>query len=356
MRKLVMILLTGALVLGLTACKNTKAPAPSSSPSQTSSAQTGDEDDWAKWETVTGSFAWDESSQYTNKVLQMKYLSNGCVMFEFRLMEGSESNDTAEELILPGILVVGDDGIGRYETLPDSENPYGIEVALSDDGQSADVTHTGEIDISPDGTYTLTDESLEVSEVSAITILEHLPTAATSLNHNNGEYVIHYPDALVANWFYPVEATFADSGAVIAKFLIAKDMSAVYRADDDIEPALIFGTAQPMMDYEIIPVHNEANVEDEEIAEPSYEPEPIVYAELADGVNLTVGQVSQVTVVLPWELPYTLTCATADTDVIEADESGAVRALAPGEAVISCSITVDDGYKEFSIEVSVSAN
>ncbi|NLT12900.1 MAG: hypothetical protein GXY05_01010, partial [Clostridiales bacterium] len=223
-----------------------------------------------------------------------------------------------------------------------------------DDGQSVGVTHTSDIDISPDGTYTLTDSSLEVSEVSAIAILEHLPTAATSLNHNNGAYVINYPDALVANWFYPVEAAFADSGAVIARFLIAKDMSAVYRADDDIEPVLIFGTAKPMMTYETIPACDNPDADNEDAAEPSFEPEPIVYAELTNGVNLTVGQISQVTAVLPWELPYTLKCVTADTDVIEVDESGAVRALAPGAAVIFCAITVDDGYKEFSIEVSVS--
>lgn len=39
-----------------------------------------------------------------------------------------------------------------------------------------------------------------------------------------------------------MEATFDDTGVVLAKFLIAKDLSAVYRVDDDIDPFLIFGS------------------------------------------------------------------------------------------------------------------
>ena len=38
------------------------------------------------WETVCGSYAWDESSQYTNSVLSLMWLDYGCVLFEFNLM------------------------------------------------------------------------------------------------------------------------------------------------------------------------------------------------------------------------------------------------------------------------------
>ena len=45
-------------------------------------AETASREDW---EAIKGSFVRDDSSQYNNAVLQMKYLSNDCVMFEFRL-------------------------------------------------------------------------------------------------------------------------------------------------------------------------------------------------------------------------------------------------------------------------------
>jgi hypothetical protein len=304
------------------------------------------------WESVSGVYVREDSSQYNNAVLQMKYLSNNCVMFEFRLMEGSESEDSADTLVLPSVLLVDEDGVGRFESLPDSEQPFGINVALSEDGHRATVTHSGELSISPDGVYNFTDDSLEVSEVSAISILEHLPTAATSLNHNNGEYTIQYPDELVADWFYPVQAVFCDSGAVLAKFLIAKDLSAVYRADDDIEPVLIFGSAQPMLDAETIPLHNGVS-EGEETAEWADETMPIVGAVIVDGVHLAVGQESRLTVMMPWKLPHTLTAESSDPSVVDVDKNGVVKAVSAGEATISGTIAVDDGEKKFSIKVSV---
>lgn len=199
------------------------------------------------WESVSGSYTRKDSSQYNNAVLQMKYLSNDCAMFEFRLMEGSESEDSSDTLVLPFVMVI-ENSVGKYESLPDSKNPLTITFALSKDGKQVTVAHKGELSISPDGVYNFTNSELEVSEVSATAIIDHLPTAATSLNHNNGAYTLKYPDELLADWFYPVQAVFDDSGAVLAKFLIAKDLSAVYRADDDIEPVLIFGEAHPTID------------------------------------------------------------------------------------------------------------
>jgi hypothetical protein len=58
-------------------------------------------------------------------------------------------------------------------------------------------------------------------------------------------------DKLIDDWFYPVEATFHDTGVVLSKFLVAKDLSAVYCVDDDIDPILIFGSPHHMMDAKI---------------------------------------------------------------------------------------------------------
>lgn len=308
------------------------------------------------WESISGSFAREDSSQYNNGELQIKYLSNNCAMFEFRLMEGSESEDSAESIVLPFVLLVGEDGMGRYESLPAAQKPFAIDFALSKNGKQVTVTHTGEISISPDGVYKYTNSSLEVSEVSAIAILDHLPTAATSLNSNNGAYTIKYPEELIADWFYPVQAVFNDTQAVLAKFMIAKDLSAVYRTDDDIEPVLIFGTAQPMLDAEYIQFRDPMSSEDEEINSQSDEPMQVVAVSVEKGVSLAVGEKSRLTAVMPWELPYTLSAKSSDAAVLKVDKNGMIQAVSTGQATLSGTITVDDGTKRFSIKVSVDEN
>lgn len=338
MKKLLALLLGATLIFTLSACNGDDKPGPSAQ--------------LPPWETVSGSYVRDDSSQYNNAVLMLKYLSNDCALFELRLMEGSEAEAMADSLVVPAVLIVEDDGVGRYESLPDAEHPFTIEITLSDDGQQAIVSHSGELDISPDGIYTFVDAGLEVSEVSAIAILEHLPTAATSLNSTNGAYSVAYPEELVADWFYPVQAAFVDSGAVLAKFLIAKDLSAVYRVDDDIEPVLIFGSAQPMLDVETMPIPADT-LEGDDVAEVAGEPVPLVSVVLANGVLLQVGQEDNLTLEMPWELPYSLEATSSDSGVLTVDATGLVRAVTDGAATISGTLTIDDASREFSLLVSV---
>lgn len=310
------------------------------------------------WEAVSGSFARQDSNQYDNGVLQMKYLTDSsCVMFEFRLMEGSESEATSSNLVIPGVMLVDDKDVGRYESDPDAEKPLSINFVLSEDGKQVNVTHTGETDISPDGVYIFTNSGLEVSNTSATSIIRFLPTAATSLNSNLGAYTIEYPEALVSDWFYPVQATFDDSGKVLAKFLVAQDLSAVYRADDDIDPVLIFGSAQPMLEAEKIFFPDDdaskGSEEDGVVAERLDVEQPVAWVELKNGTALSIGSSSPLIAVLPWELSYTLTAKSSDPSVVSVDENGMVKAVAVGTATISGTLSVDDGTKEFSIEVSI---
>ncbi|MDY0235372.1 MAG: hypothetical protein RBR71_05060 [Gudongella sp.] len=309
------------------------------------------------WETLSGEFTRNDSSQYNNASLQMKYLSNDCVMFEFRLMEGSESQDWADTLILPFILLVDQNGVGHYESDPDATNPITIDFLLSEEGQRITVTHTGDVSISPDGVYDFVSEGLELSERSATAILDHLPTAATSLNSNNGAYTIQYPDALVSDWFYPVEVTFDDNGVALAKFIIAKDLSAVYRVDEDIDPVLIFGSAQPMLDCETIQYNNidlEETDEDGAYIEESYEMLPLVSVVLEDGIALLPRTTTELHPTMPWEVPYTLTVESSDISVITVDENSIVTAISEGEATLSGTLYIDDGQKDFSIDLIVS--
>lgn len=312
------------------------------------------------WQELNASFARDDSSQYNNAVLNLKYLGDAFALFEFRLMEGSEDEDSAFDTIISGVMRVSEDGSAVYETSDDAENPLTIRLTLtSTDGSlSADVTHSEDFVISPDGHYDFIEAYIEVSDAASIAILEHLPTAATSLNHNNGEYTINFPDALVSDWFYSVEAVFNDSGVTLAKFLIAKDLSAVFRADDDMTPILIYGTAQPMMDAYVMDVqYEEDNAAkpdgDEALGEPNYEPRRLVEVMLPGGVFMRTGAAHIPQAVIPCDLPYTLTAVSEDDSIATVDENGVVTAVAQGEVVIDCVITCGDGIANIGLVINV---
>jgi hypothetical protein len=307
------------------------------------------------WERLYDTFARDDSSQYNNATLMMKYLSNGCVIFEFRLMDGSESEDSAFDTVIPGILIIDDNGAGFYETAPDAYNPFSIRFVLSEDGETVDVTHEGALSISPDGRYSFAEAYFEVSKSSAGAILEHLPPVLTSLNSNLGAFTVNYPDSLISDWFYTVEAVFADSGLTLAKFLIAKDLSAVFRVDDDIEPVMIFGSAQPMMDAYVIetlavlPVEGgeEEDGGEHEDSEDSqdfeYDYRQLIYVTLDSGAYMTPGMSGLLTAVIPGDLPYTWEIESLDESVAVVDENGRVTAVGEGETVIACAVMCEDG-------------
>jgi hypothetical protein len=268
-------------------------------------------------------------------------------------MEGSESEDEAFETIISGIMLVGEDGTAVYETADGSENPMSISLTLSMDDiwKQADVTSSGNFIISPDGHYDFIEGSIEVSDSASIAILEHLPTAATSLNRNNGEYTINFPDALIDDWFYTVDATFNDSGETLAKFLIAKDLSAVFRVDDDIEPVMIYGTAQNMMEgYVMEPVYYD---EDSEEDGPMYEPRQLVDLYLPGGVYMKPGATDTLMATIPYDLPYTITASSEDENIVTVDANGNVTAVSVGEAVINCTISCEDGISMIGLVVNV---
>lgn len=309
------------------------------------------------WETVCGSYAWDESSQYTNSVLSLMWLDNGCVLFEFNLMEGSEEEDSATELTVSGVLNVQEDGSGIYEAASDDgESRLMIGFEISEDGKQVTVSHEGELPISPDGNYTFTDSGMEVSDYSATELVRYLPTDATGLNTDLGAYTLNYPESLVSGWFYPLDATFDDSGECLAKFIVAKDLSAVFRVDDDMEPVLIYGSAQPMMDAETWPEFDDEDNEgsvDEPAVEISYDPYPLVSVGADNGTFLTVGESTALLANLPWDLPFTLEASSADTSIADVDENGVITAVTPGETSIIGTLTVEDGVKEFEIIINV---
>ncbi|MCL1855343.1 MAG: hypothetical protein FWF86_06385 [Clostridia bacterium] len=176
-------------------------------------------------------------------------------------------------------------------------------------------------------------------------ILEHLPTALTSLNRNLGDYTLAYSDEIVANWFYPVTATFDDTGAVLAKFIVARDLSAIYRADDDIEAVLIFGSAQPMLNCETYQYPDDGEMEIVIL--------PLVDVVSGAGLTLAPGGASKLIALLPWEFAHAIQANSSDPAIITVNEAGEIKAVAAGTATLSGTLTVDDGRKEFELEITV---
>ena len=145
---------------------------------------------------------------------------------------------------------------------------------------------------------------------------------------------------------------------MLAKFFIAKDLSAVFRADDDIEPVMIFGSAQPMMDYFII--ENPDNISEEELdsdidgnAESSSQ--KLVNVMIADGSIMTPKTTSELIAIIPADLPYTLTAQSLDNEVALVDENNVVTAVAEGETEIQCEVRCEDGVSKINIPIYVTS-
>jgi len=279
------------------------------------------------------------------------------VLFEFDVMKGSESEDYAEDFLLPGTFVVEEDGTGTWEEETEAGK---VSVRFVLEGQTVTVTQKGNLPLSVAGIYTWLEPGYEVTAETAGELVEGLATAATSLNSNNGAYRLEFSDVEVDDWFYDLKALFEDSGELIGEFLIARDLSAVYRIDTDL-PMLIFGAADAMMQavHEVIPEEGEvpATVSQPEGGTDSGEELPSYVVPLVDAVpstsQLKVGETAKVVPVTPGNVPATLICTSKNPDVASVDESGTLTGIAPGTAVITGTLTVDGVEKPFLFEVDV---
>jgi hypothetical protein len=262
------------------------------------------------WNEVKGTYAKEDNSQYNCGVLSLMYLDNDVVMFEFSMMEGSESEDISRDFRLAGAFYINEDGRGIYEN-PKTEN---VIITFDLSGDKVAVKQTGALPINVSGEYSFIDDHIQVTEYAAIEILEQLPTAATSLNHNLGEYKLSMSEEMVDGWFYDVKANFVDTKALLAEFYIASDMSAVYRVDTDT-PVLIWGSAQPMLDatyladsesfYCITIDENNSNSNNDVSIERNIETGYVNLTLLKD--SIAVGDSTQVIFAVPGNLPYTFT-------------------------------------------------
>jgi hypothetical protein len=329
----------------------------SSEPNQAATTETPPADN-ASWFGYFGTLTRRESSQYNNATLQVKGLEDGVAIFEFDLMEGSESEDRASALQIAGTMLIESVDAGMYECLnEDGGSLYSIRFERSEDGMQITVTHTGDIPMNPDGEYDWIDWRVESDAGLAAALLENLPTAATSLNSNLGAYTIHYPEESVLNYFYPVTATFDDTGAALAEFLICADLSAVWRLDtEDGVPALIYGTAQDMLDMVVYPTPEEDSDGDGAIPDPDALLEHLLKVIVEGGAFMKPGDSAKLTLDSPYPFPCSFSALSTDEAVATVDDSGVITAHNPGTATIFGGyVYIGEAKRGFTVELTVGA-
>ncbi len=312
------------------------------------------------WSALSGSFAQADGSQYNSGKLQLLPLDSGCVLFELAVMKGSEAEAWTDDFLMSGTFVIGEDGSGTWE---DETESGAVSLRFTLAGQTVTVTQKGRLPLPVDGAYTWLEPNLEVTADMAGELVEGLPTAATSLNANNGAYRLEFSDIGVDGWFYELKAVFGDNGAMLGEFLIAKDLSAVYRIDTE-EPLLLYGSANAMMAamIDVYPEEGEmpATVAsaDAALPEEDTDDEATPYAvAVVDAVpsspQVKVGETAQVVPVVPGHIPATFVCTSDKPDVAAVDAAGTITGVAPGTAVLSGTLSVDGAEKPFRFEVDV---
>ena len=305
-----------------------------------------------EWTVVKGTYAKEQNHQQSG-TLSLMYLDNDVVMFEFFISESSyDQHSENKNFCLAGAFYLDDNGIGIYDN-PKTEN---VQLTFELSGDTVTVKQAGVLPMSVGGKYRFVNSGIKVTAAAAAEILEQLPTAATSLNHNNGEYKLSMSPEMVDGWFYDVKANFVDTNALIAEFYIAGDMSAVYRVDTDA-PILIWGSAQPMLDA-AYPINAESllgTTMAAAVEESSDSADQVLKANFVLAVprseSLAVGDNMPIIVTVPGALDYTMQCRSSDPKVARADGNGKITAVSAGEATITVMVTIDDAKKSFTFTV-----
>ena len=319
-----------------------------------------------EWKKADGLYVWKESAQYSNGVLFVKPMEDDLFLFEFRTMRGSEAEDSAYDYNVAGIFLVEDNGVGTAEFDVDKK-PVKLTFALK--GKTIAVKQTGEMPADVSGEYDFQEKGNLASEAAATAIIEGITPAKTSLNSSNRPYRLVYANETVGGWFYDVRAIHEPTKKMFARFLVAADLTAVYRNDDVKDPKLIYGTPATMLTTEIAPLLQEEE-EEEEVEAPEGASEEKVDNKGADSkenqsrlsavVNvgpadpaIKVGESSKIAVVLPGRLHYKLSDLKSSAgDKVSVDEKGNLTAKAEGTATITGKLTVDNASKDFKVDVT----
>ena len=318
-----------------------------------------------EWKKAEGLYVWKESAQYSNGMLYVKPMEDDLFLFEFKTMRGSEAEDSAYDYNVAGIFLAEDNGVGTAEIEVDKK-PVKLTFALK--GKTIAVKQTGTMPADVSGEYDFQEKGNFATEAAATAILEGITPAKTSLNGSNRPYRLVYANETVGGWFYDVRAIHQPSNKLFARFLVAADLTAVYRNDDVKNPRLIYGSPATMLTTEIAPLLQED--EEEEVEAPEGASEEKVDSKGTDSQEnqsrlsavvsvgpadpaIKVGESSKIAVVLPGRLHYKLSGLKSSAgDKVSVDEKGNLTAKAEGTATITGKLTVDNASRDFKVDVT----
>ena len=320
-----------------------------------------------EWKKAEGLYVWKESAQYSNGMLYVKPMEDDLFLFEFKTMRGSEAEDSAYDYNVAGIFLAEDNGVGTAEIEVDKK-PVKLTFALK--GKTIAVKQTGTMPADVSGEYDFQEKGNFATEAAATAILEGITPAKTSLNGSNRPYRLVYANETVGGWFYDVRAIHQPSNKLFARFLVAADLTAVYRNDDVKNPRLIYGSPATMLTTEIAPLLQEDEEEEEEVEAPEGASEEKVDSKGTDSQEnqsrlsavvsvgpadpaIKVGESSKIAVVLPGRLHYKLSGLKSSAgDKVSVDEKGNLTAKAEGTATITGKLTVDNASRDFKVDVT----
>lgn len=314
-----------------------------------------------KWQKAEGVYTWKGSSQYNNGTLYVRLLEEDLVLFDFKTMRGSEAENSSFDFDTAGIFLADNNkGEAEFEV-----NKKLVKLRFVLDGKNIKVTQTGSMPANVSGTYEFQEKGYDGSEAAATAIIEGLAPAKTSLNASNRPYKLVYGNDSVGGWFYNVMAINTPSKKTFARFLVAADLSAVYRADDSKNPKLIYGSAKSMLKAQYAPLleQNElldVNVEGKEDTKNAKagnaQDQSYISAVVSVGpqdYDIKVGTKSKLVVSVPGNLKYKLTnLKSSASDKVSVDANGNLEAKAEGDAFISGKLVIDDASTEFSVAVN----
>ena len=188
---------------------------------------------------IGGMYTHSGRSEIENKALTIKHLPSGLLIFELNLFSRGEN------MGFSGILNVDESNHAHYDSSFNDSGKYKLDFYFSAGGKEIRIVREGEMTIIPDGVYQYASGCISIKAATAIKFIESLPSVLTSLNIYNTPYTIEcvdtykYSDLCVGG--FVIKAKHTESGNCIGRFLVAADLSSVYRIDDDLgEPVLIF--------------------------------------------------------------------------------------------------------------------
>ena len=319
-----------------------------------------------EWKKAEGLYVWKQSAQYSNGFLFVKPMEEDLFLFEFKTMRGSEAEDSSYDYNVAGIFLVEDNGTGEAEFEVDKK-PVKLTFTLK--GKTIAVKQNGSMPADVSGEYDFQEKGYEATEAAATAILEGITPAKTSLNASNRPYRLVYANETVGGWFYDVRAIHQPGNKMFARFLVAADLTAVYRNDDVKNPQLIYGSPATMLTTELAPLLKEEE-EEEDVPVPEGATEEKVEGKGSDssedGSRLSavvsvgpedpevkVGESSKLAVSIPGRLKYKLSdLKSSADDKVSVAADGTLSAKAEGTATISGKLTVDNASRDFKVDVT----